>query len=78
MLEDEIVARSSKDKEPEKEEVPDDKPCKDGMSELKKYFSGSVGLKRSNTFIKFAKLLTGGDDDDSESAAQVLPSLADK
>ena len=46
------------------------------MSELKKYFSGSEGLKRSNTFIKFAKLLTGGDDEDSESAAQV-PTLAE-
>ena len=75
MLEEEIVARSNHD-EPEKEEVPDEKPCKDGMGELKKYFSGSEGLKRSNTFIKFAKLLTGGGDDDAESAAQV-PSLAE-
>lgn len=75
MLEEEIVARSNKDTEPEKEEVPDEKPCKDGMGELKKYFSGSEGLKRSNTFIKFAKLLTGGNDEEPGSSAQV-PSVA--
>ena len=50
---------------PEKPE----KPCKDGMSELKKYFSGKEGVKRSQVFIKFAKLLTGGDDGSPESTA---------
>ena len=76
MLEEEIVARSNKDDPPaEKPEVPE-KPCKDGMSELKKYFSGKEGVKRSQVFIKFAKLLTGGDDGIPESTAQV-PQLAE-
>lgn len=30
------------------------------MGELKKFFSGKEGLKRSEAFIKFAKLLTEG------------------
>jgi|TARA_B110000305_G_C19362846_1_gene600317 hypothetical protein len=30
------------------------------MGELKKFFSGKDGLKRSEAFIKFAKLLTEG------------------
>ena len=75
MLEEEIVARSSKDSDPPAEPEKPEKPCKDGMSELKKYFSGKEGVKRSKVFIKFAKLLTGGDDDVPESTAQV-PQLA--
>ena len=75
MLEEEIVARSSKDSEPPAEPEKPEKPCKDGMSELKKYFSGKEGVKRSQVFIKFAKLLTGGDDGSPESTAQV-PQLA--
>ena len=46
-----------------------EKPCGDGMSELKKYFSGNEGVKRSHIFLKFAKLLTDGGD--TESVAQV-------
>jgi len=55
LLEKEIVART----EPEEEE-PKEAP-KDGMEELKEFFSGEEGLKRSDSFIKFAKLLTEGD-----------------
>jgi hypothetical protein len=44
MLEEEIVARSSKSSEPPAEP---EKPCDDGMAELKKYFSGKEGLRRS-------------------------------
>lgn len=40
MLEEEIVARSA----PEDPPAPAEKPCKDGMAELKKYFSGKEGL----------------------------------
>ena len=51
MLEEEIVARSNKESDPpiEKPDKPEkpEKPCKDGMSELKKYFSGKEGVKRS-------------------------------
>jgi hypothetical protein len=68
MLEEEIVARSNKDSEPQ---VEAEKPCGDGMTELKKYFSGKEGLRRSNIFLKFAKLLTDGGDGASESIAQV-------
>ena len=75
MLEEEIVARSSKDSDPPAVPEMPEKPCKDGMSELKKYFSGKEGVKRSAVFIKFAKLLTGGDDGAPESTAQV-PQLA--
>lgn len=55
LLEKEILART----EPEEEE-PKEAP-KDGMEELKEFFSGEEGLKRSDSFIKFAKLLTEGD-----------------
>ena len=44
-LEEEIVARSSKDADPPA--APIEKPCTDGMQELKKYFSGKEGVKRS-------------------------------
>ena len=48
MLEEEIVARSSKPEEPPAAPAPaPEKPCADGMAELKKYFSGKEGLKRS-------------------------------
>ena len=72
MLEEEIVARSDKESDTpiEKPEKPE-KPCKDGMSELKKYFSGKEGVKRSQVFLKFAKLLTGDGDEAPESTAQV-------
>lgn len=61
-------SEESKDKKPKeedkKEEKKDDKKDKessdDGMGELKKFFSGKEGLKRSDAFIKFAKLLTEG------------------
>jgi len=64
LLEKEIVART----EPEEEE-PKEAP-KDGMEELKEFFSGEEGLKRSDSFIKFAKLLTEGDSQ-GKCAAQV-------
>lgn len=74
MLEEEIVARSNKESDPpiEKPEKPE-KPCKDGMSELKKYFSGKDGVKRSQVFLKFAKLLTGDGDEASESSTAQIP-----
>ena len=55
LLEREISART----EPEEEEPKE--PAKDGIEELKEFFSGEEGLKRSDSFIKFAKLLTEGD-----------------
>ena len=79
MLEEEITARSDKPEEPlverpEKEES----PCNDGMAELKKYFSGREGLKRSNVFLRFAKLLTGdGSDGAQESIVQAPMMVAE-
>ena len=43
------------------------------MSELKKYFSGKDGVKRSQVFLKFAKLLTGDGDEASESSTAQIP-----
>ena len=36
------------------------------MADLKKFFSGKEGVKRSQAFIKFAKLLTEGKGDDKD------------
>jgi hypothetical protein len=46
------------------------------MGELKKYFSGEEGVRRSEVFIKFAKLLTGGGDDDDKSPSKDPDALA--
>lgn len=35
-------------------------PANDGMTQLKEFFSGEQGLKRSETFLKFAKMITDG------------------
>ena len=48
------------DKKEDKKDEKKDKESDDGMGELKKFFSGKDGLKRSEAFIKFAKLLTDG------------------
>lgn len=57
MLEMEIMARNREEEEPE---PPQPEPL-DGMEQLKAFFSGEEGLQRSNSFIKFANLLTEGD-----------------
>lgn len=66
MLEEEIVARSDKPAEEPAEKPAAPASCNDGMAELKKYFSGKDGLKRSNVFLKFAKLLTGDGGDSAD------------
>ena len=35
-------------------------PATDGMTQLKEFFSGDQGLKRSEIFLKFAKMITDG------------------
>ena len=48
-------------------------PATDGMTQLKEFFSGDQGLKRSEIFLKFAKMITDG-----AGPAEIKPSLAQK
>jgi len=64
-LQKEIEARGSLEDDKPKKKDKDDKD-EDGMADLKKFFSGKEGFKRSQAFIKFAKLLTEGKDGDKE------------
>ena len=47
-------------------------PATDGMTQLKEFFSGEQGLKRSEVFLKFAKMITEGD---SPASSTLKPAL---
>jgi len=69
-LKTEIEARGKQEEEEdaEEEKAPkkkkEDDSKEDGLKDLKEYFSGLEGAKRSKIFLKFVKLLTSEKDDE--------------